>query len=73
MFWGAPWHIGYWNPFLWIMPIIVIGLILLGFWYLVGANGRTSIDSAVETLRKRYASGELSKEEYYRMLEDLKR
>jgi len=79
MFWGVPFHRGYWgggywNPFLWIMPIIFVGLILLVVGYLIKASRvHTLIDSSMEILRKRYASGELSREEYYKMLDDLKR
>lgn len=74
MFWGAPWYGGYWNPFSWIIPLFVIGIILLGIWYLIKTSRRdTSSDSALEILRNRYASGEISREEYYKLLNDIKK
>jgi uncharacterized membrane protein len=46
----------------------------LGIWYLIKTSRRdTSSDSALEILRNRYASGEISREEYYKLLNDIKK
>ena len=73
--WAGPWHMmgtgGFWMfPF---FPIIILVVIL----YLVfGRNhrrwsGHDSCDSALETLKKRYAKGEITKDEFEEMKKDL--
>jgi putative membrane protein len=75
---------GSWGFFL--TALLWIGLIALGIWLLArlfpGAGNRERLtghdgqkerprDSALEILRRRYARGELSKEEYETMRHDL--
>ena len=85
MFWGH--HMGYGGYGLLITAVVWIGLIVLGIWLLaklfpnVGSAGRrtdsggraraTGDDTAMEILRRRYARGELTKEEYEMMRHDL--
>jgi putative membrane protein len=59
---------GFAIPFWWIIPVIII---LLCFFMMRGAMGcmrgrnrSGSSDSALEILNKRYASGEIDKQEY---------
>lgn len=81
MFWGNHMGFGGWsfllNSALWI------GLIVLGIWLLARlfpAGGRSrhddddataTTDTPLEIVRRRYARGELSKEEYETMRHDL--
>lgn len=72
MGWG---HMGGWSLLLmtliWI--IIIVGIALL-IYFLVVKNIHTkslSHDSALDILRRRYAKGEISKDEYERMKADL--
>ncbi len=64
----------------WFMPIFFIlfwGLVILGIVALVrnlsGSRGADSsrVDSALEVLKKRYARGEIGKEEYEEKKKDL--
>src|SRR4030066_16916 len=64
----------------WFMPVIMIvfwGLVIWGIVALVrgasaGSTGpSTPADSALEILKKRYASGEISKEEFAKKKKDL--
>jgi putative membrane protein len=53
---------------------IIVGIVLLVRW-LVGTNAGSNEaqDPALETLGRRYAAGEISHEEYDRMLEAIER
>lgn len=73
-----PWFNGGFGGFGWIMPILMIvfwGLIIWGIIALVrgvnrhGCCSSDSSESAIEILKRRYASGEITKEEF----EDKKR
>jgi putative membrane protein len=72
-----PWFNGGYGGFwgMWFMPVIMIvvfGLIIWGIFALVRGTARggccgsseLSSDSALEILKKRYARGEISKEEF---------
>ncbi len=68
---GWWWHMG----FMWLFWIVVIVAVV---WALArGISGRTQMgerqDSPEQILKRRYASGEIDKEEYERRLSDLRR
>lgn len=68
--WG--WGMG----FGWIFMIVFWILIILGIVYLIkliaGGTGREkTAETATDILKKRYAKGEITKEEFDRMKEDL--
>jgi len=60
-----------------ILPLAFLALIVLGAYYLVTEFIRRTESSssqdreAIKILRKRYASGEITKEEYLKMKRDL--
>ncbi|HKJ45462.1 MAG TPA: SHOCT domain-containing protein [Balneolales bacterium] len=63
---------GGWWMFIW--PIILIGIIVLLFYWLKPQGGNQSPfrqESALDILKKRYARGEITKEEFERMKRDL--
>ncbi len=72
----GPWE---WLPMMWIFPLIFLVVILLiifrsGGWRMCGGRGMQPQDrqsSAKEILDRRYASGEISREEYLQMKKDL--
>jgi putative membrane protein len=67
---------------LWIVPLVAVVflvLIAVGVYYLIaGITGQGPIEArdarrALEILKERYAKGEISREEYLKMKEDLER
>ncbi len=64
------WGMGYW----WIVGLVMTVLLV---WLLYTIFGRNSVENqdraetAREILKKRYARGEITKEEYDRILKDL--
>lgn len=74
MHWGGyGWGMG----FGWIFMIIFWGLVILGIVYLIQVVSKGTKKEDTETpldiLKKRYAKGEITKEEYERMKDDLTR
>jgi len=79
--WGmmGPWMTGGFS-WMWLMPIFFIlfwGLVIWGIVTLVRGrsgprgSGSSEADSALEVLKKRYARGEINKEEYEEKKKDL--
>ncbi|MBO8126604.1 MAG: SHOCT domain-containing protein [Firmicutes bacterium] len=74
MHWWPPYYGGFgWYSFL---PLLFLGLILVGGYfllrsYLAGTQKALLGEDPREILRKRYARGEISKEEYLAMKKDL--
>jgi putative membrane protein len=77
----GPWMMGGFG-WMWLMPIfwiLFLGLIIWGIVALVRGTGQPrgpdassgQPDSALEVLRKRYARGEINKEEYEEKKKDL--
>jgi putative membrane protein len=60
----------------WLFVVIFAGLILLGIAYLASlVSGKRDKhgESPVHILKRRYARGEITKEEFDRMMEDITR
>lgn len=64
----------------WIMPLafvlfwvtVIVGIVLLMRWLtLTGRSGGNAAESAKDILKKRYARGEIGKEEYQEKLRDI--
>jgi len=74
MHWIGWWFMG-WMPFLWIVFLILV--VFLFFRVLGSPNERggrgSGAETAEEILRRRYARGEIEREEYDRKLDDLRR
>lgn len=66
--WGwGPWETGMgWGTWLWmsVVPLVVLLVIAYGGYRLLRAGDRTGGDAAIEELRRAYARGELTDEEY---------
>lgn len=76
MHWGNFGMGGWGMGFGWISMIIVWAVIILGVYYLIrliagGAKKEGPKETALDILKKRYARGEISKEEFDRMKDDL--
>ena len=71
MGWDGWWHMG-WMLIFWIVVIIVAVLAVQAGLASYRGPAEAGI-SAEEILRRRYARGEIGKEEYERKLEDLRK
>jgi putative membrane protein len=61
-----------WMWFFWL--IVIVGLVLLVGWVARSSRGPgDSVESPEVILKRRYARGEIDKEEYERTLADLRR
>lgn len=75
--WMMNWGFGLW----WLMPfvmiafwiVVIVGIISLIRWLARSERGREikSEETALDILRKRYAKGEISKEDFERMKKDI--
>lgn len=69
---GSGWpmmHYGYGGWLIWLLLLIVI---VIAFYLVVhGRKGRTTRETPLEILKNRYARGEITKEDYDRMKQDL--
>ncbi|HUV51338.1 MAG TPA: SHOCT domain-containing protein [Anaerolineae bacterium] len=64
---------GYGGMFMWIIFLIVIGLLIYFIVQAQKTKGHTPTqnESSLDILKRRYAKGEIAKEEYERMKKDL--
>jgi putative membrane protein len=73
--WGGMMHYGFGHGgmFMWIIFLIVVGLLIYFIVQAQKTKGQTSTlnESPLDILKKRYAKGEIAKEEYERMKKDL--
>ena len=67
---------GWGMAFMWVGGLIMLGLFIWFIWFIVTFTGRTTYnnlpprESAIDILKKRYARGEINKEEYDEMSKD---
>ena len=73
--WGPMMHygFGYGGMFMWIIFLIVIGLLIYFIVQSQKTKGQTPTqnESPLDILKRRYAKGEIAREEYERMKKDL--
>jgi putative membrane protein len=73
--WGPMMHygFGYGGMFMWIIFLIVIGLLIYFIVQAQKTKGQslTQNESPLDILKRRYAKGEIAREEYERMKKDL--
>lgn len=71
--WPYMGSMGWWMALWWVLGLAVLVLLVrLVVRDGVGSSGRTD-DSPEQILKRRYARGEIEREEYQRRLEDLRR
>jgi putative membrane protein len=77
MHWGGDFGMGFGGG--WIFMIIFWGLVIVGVYYLLksllgyGGDKEKKSETAREVLSKRFAKGEMSREEYENAMDVLKR
>jgi len=73
--WGSMMHygFGYGGMFMWIIFLIAVGLLIYFIVQAQKTKGRTPTqsESPLDILKRRYAKGEIAREEYERMKKDL--
>ena len=64
---------GYGGMFMWIIFLVVVGLLVYFIVYSQKTKGQTSTqnESPLDILKRRYAKGEIAREDYERMKKDL--
>jgi len=62
---------GYGGMFMWIIFLVVIGLLIYFVVQARNTKGPTPVETPLDILKKRYAKGEITKEEFDRMKNDL--
>jgi len=71
--WPYMGSMGWWMPFFWVLTL---GVLLLFVWMVIrkdaGPPGRAD-DTPEQILKRRYARGEMEREDYQRRLDDLRR
>jgi putative membrane protein len=67
--WNGDWHVG-WMTVWWLLAVVLIAVVV---WVLVRAGGTLGggRETPEQILKRRYASGEIDRETYQRMLTDL--
>ena len=73
--WGLMMHygFGYGGMYMWIIFLVVIGLLIYFFVQAQKTKGQTPTqnESPLDILKRRYAKGEIAKEDFERMKRDL--
>ncbi len=71
--WGPMMHFGYGGGFMWFIFLILVGVVV----YLLlrretpGPSGGVRRETPLDILKRRYAQGKITKEEFERMRQDL--
>ena len=67
------WHMmGFGGVFMWLIIILVVGLVIYFLLRETGSEKEKTGDEAMEILKKRYARGEITKEEFEEMKKQLR-
>ena len=71
MYWDGWWHMGW----MWLVWLLFLAILVFLVWSIAAsARGRESRpESPEEILKKRYARGDIEKEEFERKLQDMRR
>jgi putative membrane protein len=73
MHWDYGWGMGFgWVFMIFFWVVVVLGLVYFIRLVMTSAKKDNSGDTALDILRKRYAKGEITKEEFEKIKNDLK-
>jgi putative membrane protein len=71
--WLSMGSMGWWMVLWWLVAIVVLVLVVRMVAGSLGVPGSRVDESPEQILKRRYAKGEIDREEYQRCLEDLRR
>jgi putative membrane protein len=71
--WPYMGSMGWWMALWWVVAIVVLVLVVRMVAGSLGGPGSRVDESPEQILKRRYAKGEIDREEYQRRLEDLRR
>jgi putative membrane protein len=71
--WPYMGSMGWWMVLWWLVAIVVLVLVVRLVAGSLGSPGSRADESPEQILKRRYAKGEIEREEYQRRLEDLRR
>ena len=72
MHWDYGWGMGFgWVFMIFFWVLVIFGIVYFIRFFMIGAK-ETSGDTALDILKKRYAKGEITKEEFEKIKNDLK-
>jgi uncharacterized membrane protein len=76
-----PWHSPWWGPVEWIVPMLVLVLLVgVAVWVILRVTSRPpasvvtsrpALDTAIDRARLRYASGEIDRDAFLQITQDL--
>ena len=66
--WGMGWGMHFFGLFFWVL--VIVGFVFL-LRSLIGSKGDDVLSDPIDTLKRRYAKGEIDKETYLNMKKDL--
>jgi len=69
--WGFGWWFGGMIMMVLFGVLVVVGIVVLIKWLFSQSPGKRSSQSALEILKKRYARGEITKEEFEKIKKDI--
>jgi putative membrane protein len=71
---GSGWGMGLgWLFFVLFWVLVIVGVVYLIRLFARGGRPKTEEETPMDILKRRYAKGEISKDEFEKMKEDLKR
>jgi putative membrane protein len=71
--WPYMGSMGWWMVLWWVVAIVVLVLVVRLVAGSLGGPGTRADETPEQILKRRYAKGEIEREEYQRRLEDLRR
>lgn len=71
--WPYMGSMGWWMVLWWLVAIVVLVLVVRLVAGSLGSHGTRGDETPEQILKRRYAKGEIEREEYQRRLEDLRR
>jgi putative membrane protein len=69
--WGTRTDYGHGGGYMWIILLLIIGVVVYLVWQNTKSKTQSERETALDILKKRYARGEITKEQYEQMKQKL--